>query len=137
MSSLTLLPRRAVRTIPARCFKSPGARKAFVALEHSDPVYVYFFGQLLLCFSFEHEGQRHECCFVEYVWPGRTGLRSREDDGVPHLTEYFHVSRKLYEVRPVEQVLFCPLLFDPPMLHSPRRNTDPSYFLDEDNLGNF
>lgn len=108
-----------------------------MALDHNDPAYVYFFGQLLLCFSLEHEGRRHECCFVEYLWPDRAGLRSREDDGVPLVTEYFHVKRKAYEVRPVEQVLFCPQLVDPPMIHAPRRNTDASYFLNEDLYGNF
>ena len=47
------------RDVDATCFGLEDAPRHFVALDFQDPAYKYFFGQLLLCFTFEHDGVRH------------------------------------------------------------------------------
>ena len=111
-------PTRASRTIESSCFTGqPDAAKQFVALERDDPGYRYFFGELLLCFAVTHEDERHECCFVEYVWPA--DVFTREKDGLPLQTKYVHTAKGMYVVRPVEQVLFSPPLVTPPAFFEP------------------
>ena len=96
----------------ATCFGADEAEPQFVALAHQDPGYVYFFGELLLCFVFEHEGVVHKCIFVEYLWPDELQYNSREDDGIPLHTRYRRTPRKLYTVANacVRDVLFRPQL---------------------------
>ena len=126
------------RTITATCFGILSAPTRFVAVEHSDPNYVYFFGELLLCFTAVHEGMAHELCFIEYVWPGKhLQINSCAEDGVPLVTEYVRTPKKLYAVRPVEQVLFCPQLVVPPTFGAPPPNARAVYVLNDDIYGNF
>ena len=42
------------RSIDASCFMPKGTPKHFVALDHDDPGFKYFFGELLLCFTCMH-----------------------------------------------------------------------------------
>ena len=109
----------------------------FVALAHQDPGYVYFFGELLLCFVFEHEGVVHKCIFVEYLWPDELQYNSREDDGIPLHTRYRRTPRKLYTVANVRDVLFRPQLSTPPPLHAPGPGYRRFWVLNDDVLGNF
>ena len=77
------VPRRS--TANAFYFGATEAAPHFVALWHDDPNYKYFFGELLLCFHFAHEGREHECVLVEYMWP-----KLSKEDGVPLHTRYTH-----------------------------------------------
>ena len=46
-----------------------GTPKHFVALDHDDPGFKYFLGELLLCFTCVHQGVVHELCYIHYLWP--------------------------------------------------------------------
>ena len=61
-----------------------------------------------------------------------------EEDGVPLVTEYWRTPRKAYEVRSVEQVLFCaPLVSPPPFDASPANAPRTYYVLNDDVYGDF
>ena len=112
-----------------------------MALAHDDPAYRYFFAEMLLCFTFVHEGTRHECCLVEYLWPSDLqhdcSEKARDKDGVNLWTKYAFPPRSSFEVCPVDQILFRPALFEPPPFR-PGTNQKPSYWvLNEDIYGNF
>ena len=99
---------RAGSTASALYFGADGAAARFVSLRHDDEAFKYFFGELLLCFRFEHEGDTHECVFVEYVWPE---TRTAAEDGVPLETRYSHTRRRTIAVAPVAAVQFVAPLF--------------------------
>ena len=126
------------RIVTATCFGARSAPTRFVAIDHSDPAYVYFFGELLLCFTAVHEGVTHELCFIEYLWPGKNlPVDSRAEDGVSLVTEYVRTPKKQYVVCPVELVLFCPQLVVPPTFEAPAPNARAIYVLNDDIYGNF
>lgn len=131
------------RDVDASCFGPADAPPPFVALEHADPAYAYYLAELLLCFAFEHEGKRHECFFVEYLWPSdlqHDGTeKSRDKDGVSLWTRYGFPPVSTYEVRPVEQVHFRPALFEPPSFVAPTTASAQRYrwVLCDDIYGNF
>ena len=84
-----------------------------------------------LCWSFraswisrEHSGHRAK------------HVKSRENDGVPLWTRYVRTKRALYEVRPVEQVIFVPHLVVPPAFNEPGPAREYRV-LNEDVYGNF
>ena len=71
-------------TATASCFGAVDATPHFVALEHEDRNYKYFFGELKLGFTFTHAGETHECVLVEHLWPDFQQHNGRvENDGVP------------------------------------------------------
>ena len=104
---------------------------------HDDDGYVFFFGELLLCFVFEHAGEVHECFFAEYLWPDDLQYRSRADDGVPLHTRYRRTPRKSYVVGGVDQILFRPHLATPPTLHAPPPSARRYWVLNDDVLVSF
>ena len=116
---------RAGSTASALYFGADGAAARFVSLRHDDEAFKYFFGELLLCFRFEHEGVTHECVFVEYVWPE---IRTAAQDGVPLETRYSHTRRRTIAVAPVAAVhealksgmLLCELARRVVLLATPR-----------------
>ena len=127
--------RRRRRTIDASCFGPPDAPRRFVSIEHDDDGFVYFFGQLLICFSFVYRGVHQEAIFAEYVWPGEpghAGIRTRDEDGISLVTKYTHTPRKLYEVLDLRKVLCCAPLVTPLPLREPRSNCRPYYVLNDD-----
>lgn len=125
-------------TATASCFGAVDATPHFVALEHEDRNYKYFFGELKLGFTFTHAGETHECVLVEYLWPDFQQHNGRvENDGVPLWTRYVRTKRALYEVRPVEQVIFVPHLVVPPAFNEPGPGAREYRVLNEDVYGNF
>ena len=62
-------------------------------VRHDDPSCKHYFAKLLLCFAVTHEGQRHQCCMIEYLYRALG-----QEDGVPLETMYGTLRRKLYEV---------------------------------------
>ena len=104
------------RTVNASCFAMEEGRPPhYVDVDHEAcTVWKHYFGALRLCFEITHEGRTHQCCFVEYVWPG-----PELEDGEPLKTKYLTLSRKCYEVVDVQSVLYRAPLVTPPPLHEP------------------
>ena len=100
-----------------------------MSLRHDDEAFKYFFGELLLCFRFEHEGDTHECVFVEYVWPE---IRTAAQDGVPLETRYSHTRRRAIAVAPVAAVQFVAPLFSIVPMEPPGPKARPAYVLNDD-----
>ena len=74
----------------------------------------------------------------EYLWPDFHQHNGRvENDGVPLWTRYVRTKRALYEVRPVEQVIFVPRLVVPPAFNEPGPGAREYRVLNEDVYGNF
>ena len=58
-------------------------------------------------------------------------------DGVSLWTEYRRTPHPKYEVRPVQQVLFRPALFEPPPFATPGPGAKPYWVLCDNIYGNF
>ena len=70
---------------------------------------------------------------MEYLWPDFAQYNNRvENDGVPLWTRYVRTRRALYEVRPVDQVLFIPHLVVPPAFEAPGPSAREYRVLNED-----
>ena len=132
---LTLCSAWLRRLVAASCFAPEGAPKHFVALDHKDPGYRYFFGELMLCFTCVHEGVVHECCLVSYLWP--RDVFTREKDGVPLETKYEFMRTKTYEVVSAASVLFRAPLVTPPPFEELGPRARVYYVLNDDVYGNF
>ena len=111
-----------------------------MALEHTDPCYIYYIGAVRLCFSFQYDDQTHECIFVEYVWPDDKHSAKLEDDGVSLQTIYHFAPSprsECFEVRPVAQLLFVVSLVTPPTLREPSPHARTRYIINDDIYGIF
>ena len=105
---------KAAHTLDASWFGREGAAKHFASIEHDDPAYVYFLGELLLCFTFKHEGKRHDCCYIRYWWPDVDERKLPAGDGISLQTRYVLRKAHMYEVVPVSRVQFRANLVEPP-----------------------
>ena len=105
---------KAARTLDASWFGREGTAKHFASIEHDDPAYVYFLGELLLCFTFVHEGERHDCCYIRYWWPDVDERKLPAGDGISLQTRYVLRKAHMYEVVPVSRVQFRANLVEPP-----------------------
>ena len=119
-------------TADALYFGPVGAASQFVALRHEDEQYKYFFGELLLCFHFAHEGDEHECVLVEYLWP-----EIGKEDGLPLDTRYTHTPKRVLAVVSVEAVLFVAPLFAVLPMGAPGPHARRVYVLNDDVYAHF
>ena len=88
-------------------------------MKHDDGCYKYYFGELLLCFTFTDDGgAQHDCCLVDYLFPDLPpGARApKPEHEKPLETKYRFRSKRLYEVISIAGVAFCAALFTPPPL---------------------
>ena len=118
----------AAKTVVASYFGSPQtsnearvhATRApqFVEVRHDDPLFKYFFGELLLAFEATIAGARYELIFVKYLWPQDRPGPSSVPDGTPYATryEFLNNGRDLREVLEINSVLRRAPLVRPPRL---------------------
>ena len=98
----------------------------------ADPHYKYFFGELLLCFIFAHEDRKHECVFVEYLWPDDLKF-----EGTSLVTRYTHMPKRMLAVLSVSAVEFVAPLFTVSPMGVPLPNARTIRVLNDDIYGNF
>ena len=78
----------AAPTINATWFGVKGTAPHFVSIRHDDAHYKYYFGELLSGFTFVHNGTRHECIYVRYIWPDVLDIELPAADGISLKTKY-------------------------------------------------
>ena len=128
------------RSIDASCFMPKGTPKHFVALDHDDPGFKYFLGELLLCFTCVHQGVVHELCYIHYLWPSTPRgqpVTTADEDGLPLETRYSFTPRPLYAIVSVSAVLYRAPLISPPSFAPPGPGARRFWVLNEDIYGNF